>query len=348
MGNLLVYSGIVTKLRAMEAGLLKPEQFEEISDLHNVPEVYSYLKEHSAYREALSEIDENRLHRGDIEKILIQSLYQDYTKIYRFANLEQRKFLRLYLKRHEIDLINYCFRIVINHYSEPFDLNYKRAFFDRYSQISIEKLITSRTTDELVANLKGTEYYEPLHKLKNSGSVTLFDYDLALNLYYFSSLWRSRKKILKKKELDIFTRDCGSNIDMLNLQWIYRAKKYYEMPIADIYSLLIPIHYKLSLELVKKLAEASNMEEFYVAFGKTYYARHYDFDQNLTIEQMYVDYLHHLYTLDRRRNPYSMASVNTYLFLKEEELKKLITAMECIRYSLTTGETLAYIGGRTL
>ena len=33
MGNLLEYSGIITKLRAMEARLLTDEQFEEISCL---------------------------------------------------------------------------------------------------------------------------------------------------------------------------------------------------------------------------------------------------------------------------------------------------------------------------
>ena len=347
MGNILVYSGIVTKIRAMEARLLTPEQFEEIANLHTVPEVYSYLKDHSAYADVLDEIDEDRLHRGDIEKVLIQSLYRDYTKIYRFSSLEQRKFLKLYLKRYEIDLINYCFRIVINHYAEPFDLNYKRPFFDRYSQISIEKLITSRTTDELVENLKNTEYYEPLHKLRDSQAVTLFDYDLALDLYYFTTLWKNRKKVLRKKELAIFTRDCGSKIDLLNLQWIYRAKKYYKMTAADIYSLLIPIHYKISVDLIKELAEAADLEEFYAAVRKSSYTRHYDFEQKLTIEQMYADCLYHLYTVDRRRNPYSIAAVNTYLFLKEEELRKLTTAMECIRYSLSPGETLAYVGGRT-
>ena len=80
---------------------------------------------------------------------------------------------------------------------------------------------------------------------------------------------------------------------------------------------------------------------------KTSYSRHYDFGQNLTIEQMYAECLYHLYTVDRRRNPYSIATINTYLFLKEEELKKLTTAIECIRYGLTPGETLAYVGGRT-
>ena len=37
----------------------------------------------------------------------------------------------------------------------------------------------------------------------------------------------------------------------------------------------------------------------------------------------------------------------TMAFDIEEELKKLTTAMECVRYSLSPGETLAYIGGKT-
>ena len=39
MGNLLAYSGIVTKLHAMEAKLLTDENFHEIAALHTVPEV---------------------------------------------------------------------------------------------------------------------------------------------------------------------------------------------------------------------------------------------------------------------------------------------------------------------
>ena len=347
MGNLLAYSGIVTKIRAMESKLLKPEQFTEIANLGNVPEIVDYLKKNTAYAEVLDSLDESQIHRGNIEKVLIQSLYHDYTKVYRFCGQKQRRFLKLHMKSYEIDLINYCLRIVINHYKQPFDLNYKRAFFDRYSQISIEKLITSRTTDELVENLKDTEYYAPLRKLKDSQNVTLYDYDLTLNLYYFTTIWKEQKKVLKKADLDLFMRDFGSRIDLLNLQWIYRAKKYYNMKPADIYLLLIPIHYKLSTDLVKELVEAPGLEEFENAVARTSYARHYNFRQDLTIEQMYSECLNYLYTVDRRRNPYSIAAVNTYLFLKEEELKKLTTAMECIRYSLTPGETLAYVGGRT-
>lgn len=346
MGNLLVYSGIVTKIRAMQSNLLKPAQYEELAALSSVAEVVSYLKDIPSYRDFLEDIDETLMHRGDIEKILTLSLYRDYSKLYQFSGLKQRRFLQLHLKRYEINLINYCFRIVINRYQQPFDLNYKKPFFDQYSQLSIEKLITSRTTDELVNNLKDTEYYIPLHKLSDNHSITLFDYDLALELYYYTSVWKSRKKVLKKKELELFTRDYGSQIDLLNIQWIYRAKKYYHMAAADIYSLLIPIHYRLSKDTAKQMVEASSPEEMLHLIQTTTYGKHYDFNQSLTIEQMYFEYLYHLYAMDVRKDPYSIAAINTYLYLKRTELNKLTTAMECIRYRLTPSETLGYVGGK--
>ena len=97
-------------------------------------------------------------HRRNVEKVLYQSLYADWSRLFRFAGMEQKKFLKVYWKRYEVDLINYCLRIVFNHYEKPFDLEYKKDFFDRYSQISIDKMITSRNIDELVDNLQGTEY----------------------------------------------------------------------------------------------------------------------------------------------------------------------------------------------
>ena len=290
-------------------------------------------------------MDVSLYHRGNVEKILYQSLFDDYSRIFRFAGMEQKTFLKLYWKRYEVDLINYCLRIVFNHYEKPFDLEYKKEFFDRYSQISIDRLITSKNIDELVDNLRDTEYYGALARIRDSGAGTLFDYDLALDLYYFSSMWKKNKRLLKGKELELYTRDCGTKIDLLNIQWIYRAKKYYHMLPPDIYSLTIPIHYRISVEEFKMLVEAPTLEEFERQLGTTYYAKKLVGFEGKKLEHIYKECLKRLYLSDRRKNPYSIATVNTYLFLKEEEIYKLTTALECIRYGLSSRETLGYLGG---
>ena len=124
MGNLMLYSGIVTKIRAMQAKLLGDKEYEELAGLGTVPEAVEYLKGCSAYSEYVGEMDISLYHRGNVEKVMYQSLFDDYSRIFRFSGIKQKEFLKQYWKRYEVDLINYCLRIVFNHYEVTFDLEY--------------------------------------------------------------------------------------------------------------------------------------------------------------------------------------------------------------------------------
>lgn len=346
MNNVIAYSGIATKIRAMRAKLLKTEDYLALASMGTVMDIIAYLKDTKAYGTLLRQMDDSLYHRGNIEKILVQSLYDDYTRLYRFSNREQREFLKLYLRRYEVDLINHCLRIVFNHYKMTFDLDYKKPFFDKYSDINIDLLITSGDVNDLVENLKGTEYYDPLSRVRDSGADGLFDYDLALNLYYFSTMWKKGKHLLSKKDLAVFTRNLGMKIDLMNLQWIYRAKKYYYMLAPDIYTMLIPIQYRLPAETFKLLVEAPTVEEFFqILNDKTSYGKKYHFDEEHRVEEIVEECLKQLYVTAYRNHPYSMACLYTYLFLKEEEMNKITTVLECIRYGLPERETLQYLSG---
>lgn len=347
MGNVMSYSGLTTKVKAMQAKLLTDQDFENIANLHSVPEAVEYLKGKPAYAEALGKMDDTLYHRGNVEKVLGQSLYADYTRLYRFAGMRQKKFMRGFWKRYEIDLINYCLRIVFNHYDVPFDINYKKEYFDKYSQLDVDKMIASRNIQELVESLKDTEYYEPLTPVKDKQDATLYDYEILLEQHFFKNAWTKQRKALDKQEQEIFKRDCGMKIDLLNLNWIYRAKKYYNMLAPDIYLMVIPIQYRIRPDEFKAMVEAPSLEQFLQLLSNSYYEKRFHaMAQSENMEEFYRACIHNLYMSDRRKNPYSLATVNTYLFLKEEEIDRLITALECIRYGLTPRETLGYIGGK--
>ena len=106
--SLFRYSGLSTKVKAMKGRLLSPEQFREMSDLHSVPEVLSYLKKMPSYEKVLADKDEAHLHRGAAEALVKQSLYYDFGKLYRFADLEQRVFLEDYFMRYEVIFLKMC------------------------------------------------------------------------------------------------------------------------------------------------------------------------------------------------------------------------------------------------
>ena len=130
------------------------------------PLAVAYLKQRPAYSQIWASLDENDLHRGQIEKLLINAVYNDFARLYRFANMEQRKFLDLYFKRYEVSLLKNCLNKIFDHREVDLDPSMFKSFFDRHSELDISLLAASGSIEEFIANLKGTEYYEPLNHLR--------------------------------------------------------------------------------------------------------------------------------------------------------------------------------------
>ena len=205
MSGLLSYSGLTTKIRAMQSHLLNDQNFREIVELESVPQAVSYLKQHKGYEDLFEGYNEADLHRGQIEKMLRLTVYRDFSKLYRFANVEQRKFLALYFKRYEVSVIKECLNTVFDHRDVVLNLSIFDEFFNKHSQLDINLLASSRTIEELIANLKGTEYYAPLSQLADIERPTLFDYEMTLDLYYFAQMWKDRSKVVTKRDLEELT-----------------------------------------------------------------------------------------------------------------------------------------------
>jgi V/A-type H+-transporting ATPase subunit C len=173
MGSLLSYSGLTTKIRAMQSRLLTDDQYRELAELKSVPQAVTYLKQQPAYEAILDSLSEEALHRGKIEQLLVNSIYRDFTKIYQFSNMEQRKFLNLYFGRYEVSIMKECLNKIFDHRDVNLDLSLFKPFFDKHSQLDINLLTASRSIEEFVSHLRGTSYYQPLAALSSLETPTL-------------------------------------------------------------------------------------------------------------------------------------------------------------------------------
>ena len=73
MGSLLSYSGLSTKIRAMQSKLIGEQQYQEIAQMDSVIQIVAYLKKQPGYARLWADLDENSLHRGDVEKLLVHT-----------------------------------------------------------------------------------------------------------------------------------------------------------------------------------------------------------------------------------------------------------------------------------
>ena len=343
MGSLLAYSGLTTKLRAMESQLISEEEYRQISEMVTVGEVLAFLKRRPSYAEILATLDEYNARRGEIESLLNYSLYDYFMRIYRFASQEQRRFMELYFKKYEVSLLKRCLRLALDHRAHNFELAEFESFFRKHSQLDIDKLAAADSMDALVGALKGTEYYPILRKLTEKSDVTLFDYEMVLDMHYFFQMWQLRGKLCRGKDLDSLSSAWGAKCDMINLNWIYRSIRYYQLSPAEIYALLSPVRYKLSRQDLISLAEAGSEEEFQRILEGTWYAKRFKELSVENLEEMYIQILSETLRKESRDNPYSVIMIYSYLYRKKHEVDRLTTALECIRYGLASDVILQTI-----
>ena len=343
MGELTKYSAIATKIRAMESRLLDEEDFAKLASMENVPQAVAYLKKIPAYGALFSGYDETQLHRGQIERLLVGTLYYDFTKIYRFCDRDQKKVLKLYFSKFDIAIIKRAFRRAFNHGDRTAEEKELRSMVQRYTEVPLDKLAEAMTVPEVLDALKGTQYYKVLEKLDHVDNVGLFDYEMTLDLYYFSMIWKQKNKLLKGKTQQLLTKSLGTQIDLLNMMWIYRAKKYYQMSEASTYSLLIPVTYRLHDSDIRDMVASADVRALEEAIQKTYYGKRFLKLDSQELETVYDRFLRKIYMEEKRQNPYSLAVITSYLYEKEMELDALTTVLEGVRYGLPASETLKYV-----
>ena len=194
MGSLIHYSGISTKIRAMERWRIKPEQFEQMAALESVPEAVRFLRSLPPYEKIFSGVEDKELHRGRIEQLLNLAQYEDFASLYQFANMKQRRFLDLYFMHYEIGIVKTCLRNGAGRREAAQDLSGFKEFFDRHSSVDLAQLSQCRSIDEVISGLKGTIYYSPLESLRQKGQAVLPACETAVDMLYFKTVWKIKEK----------------------------------------------------------------------------------------------------------------------------------------------------------
>lgn len=341
-GNLAAYSGITTKIRAMRSRLISDEQFEAITQFESVSALFNYLQSLPTYSEAFSSLNPNDVHRGAVERQMNFSTYRDFSKIYNFANINQKKYLYFYFMKYEIANIKRYMRHVMDSRKDE-----KPAFvtndFERHSKIDADKLVRAQNVTEFVGYLRKSEYYKPLSNVLRLKGSTLFDFEMSLDLYYFSYIWNHKDKVFNKSDKQCIEKTFGSKIDLLNILWIYRCRNYYTISNAQIYSFLIPVNYNITSTEIKSMVETNSEKTFFELVSSSYYGKNFGFDSTQPIETQFEIMMHSIYMKDFNQHPYSAAAINAYFYLKDLEIAKVVTTLECIRYGYPPERISKYI-----
>ncbi len=334
--NIATTSNVLTaKARAKYGERLKQEDYAALLNCNSVVEIAAYLKNNTAYSEFLSGVDENTVHRGQLEAIVSKKSYFDVDLLSQYDTSNGEAFAHYVIFKN-------CTRLLMSKLLSISSGSDFTTFVSEdtvdllswHSGLDIGSIQLAQTYDELVEAISPSEYANILLDFKpNDGEhIDFFVLGTALykNAYQKAFEASQRTSVSCKKELfDLF----GSFIDINNYTRILRMKGAYKCKPSYISQALFSGG-NISKKDIAAMVHAETVPEVNLILKRTYLGR-----QIKNIKYGRTDELLNKFRfMKSRRSMYFSTNapvvLMSYIFLVEIERDNIFHIIEGIRYNM--------------
>ncbi len=325
------YGAVFAKVMAMYGKMLKDEDWRRLCECKSASEICAILRSHKGWSMVMAEIPPTPTTKM-LETAVRRRVYEDYEKLYKFLNFEDRKYLSFFLYRAEYDFILDALKEKSSASPLPKTLELT-DYMKKNSSVDIDALEHSRNLTEILNAVKDSIYYKPLMGLKlnpETGKPSYWEAGVALeNAYYkaiFSYISRQYKGFGREKLKDTL----GLEADLINITGIIRIQRSFRSSLEKADGLLIPITYHLKPELINALLEAKSEAEALDILRRSPLGKHLEGADTGRIESIFYNSMERFCRKLLRTAGADVSVPQAYLVLKELECKKLGRVIEAV------------------
>ena len=328
---------VLTKARSKYGNRLTSKDYNSLLACQSVAEVMSYLKSYTHYSAVLRDMNERDVHRGRLEALLRQNLFNEFDSLCHYDSGMSEGFSQYVIEKIEVEQI-IRFLILLNSNSTEKFIYQFPGYFSKHTDIDIYKLANAKNYEEFLSALADSPYY---NILKNNGPdengcLHISDIENELYQFIFKNILGKILKKTRGREREELNSLFYTINDYDVFSKILRLKKYYKLSSDSIKKNLVLDCCDLSAKTVDAMCNAESSAEVFSIMQKTRKGR-------------LIDKIGYVYASDiTPRVKYKLARKNmyfsnnpsvvmiSYMFVSETELMNIITLIEGIRYKLDT------------
>jgi V/A-type H+-transporting ATPase subunit C len=341
-------TALIAKLRAMYGKRLTPQNYRELLRKQSVSEIAAYIKQQTDYSGELHDINENSVHRGQLENMLRRHLFGEYNKVLHYVSPNESKFFDFFILRMELDEILSCVRFLNAGQEGEYFFSLPSYFAER-SSFDLFGLAKVKNYDELIILLKNTPYADILRKFDPSSndSLEMIRIEIEFNKFYYSLVLRVIRDNFTGFTREKLRNSFGVEADLYNISEIIRLKKYFNAKGDYIRTLLLPYYCKIKKADLTRMIDAPDVEATMQVLGETRYGSYFTQNNDDYIEHysQQIMYAYHKKLLNFSDS--SAVSVVAYLQLERAEINNLISIIEGVRYGLSPADIGKLLIGST-
>ncbi|MGB4440453.1 MAG: V-type ATPase subunit [Sedimentibacter sp.] len=338
----MAYYAIQTKIISKKGHIIKKIDLEKILECTTVDQLKSLLLNNKEFNKLLESVKNVDMNRNSMEVILGRFKTLETEDLLHYFSGSYKDFIESLLIECEIQDLSLILRKIARGESLS-SIEERFVHSEKHATLPFEKLMASKNVAQFTENLKGTPYYSGLRNLTTEDAINReFHIEMKLYVELYKNLMEKAEK-LDKEDKEAVLDIIGLKIDLLNVQWIYRALNYYKISPEEIliYSLLggKSINYKK----LKKLCYSKNVNEFQ-QLVKSYLK--FDIFENTNSKGIDSAVDSYLYDYLQKKNFKNIGVAVSYIYLIGIIVDDFTTIVEGIKYKVPKEKLKSYLAYR--
>ena len=322
MVNSLKYPNLIAKLKGMNAKNLNSKDFEELLKQNNIVSINSILKTKSYH---LKNLDDNSS-REEIENELDNILIDDIEKIEKYLSNKDKEILFNCVLDYEIKVFMDILKKIKYGKIEQNKIDNINKWTSKIFN-KLQGIARANNINEIKIYSKKTDFENIINSFLDTNNIeesNLFLLEMQLDKFYFENLFNNLNTESSKKLI-------GTKIDLENIIWIYRMKKYYNMPEEEIKKYIIEVDY--NLKCLNELIAIDDYKQIIEILKKTKYKEIFE-TENENLEILIRKYMYNQYKKTFRQAKYDISTIISYLGMDKNQIENIINIVGGVEYKI--------------
>ncbi|MDR1741608.1 MAG: V-type ATPase subunit [Synergistaceae bacterium] len=346
------------KARIRRSELMGSDELGSLLEKGSVREIAASLAREGAYAQLLRGVDLNSVRRSELEFLMSLALLEEGIVFWRYIDDSHRRLLQAWLCTFDIGLLKSHIRgdAFLAENEEwghiALDKAMELAAGYRLTLVDGDKLKNAKTLNEIVASVKDRVLREAMTEtmsFEGGGSAVLIDgkraqlafsLGMAMDRWYFDRLYSYVSEV-RGSEGSALRLLVGTRVDLVNLYWIYRARRFFALSPEEALTLILKARFRAKFDVLSAAAFAEP-DSFSGVLANTPYAGVFDADpdaddhgdawREVEIERNIYRHLMSVVGQIFTANKIGFQNIAAYLTLKETEMRDIVAVIEAARY----------------
>lgn len=337
----MAFYAVNTKIIAKKGRILNSRDWEKFLECDSVEQLANYLKNNMEIGKAFEDESLNDNLRVNLETVISRFRKIEIENLLHYFSGDYKEFFRTFLLEEEIKDLSLIIRKLSREESLE-EIKDRFIHSKLYTTLDFEDLLTAKNVEQLLKKLKGTMYYNSLRNVtKNDALSREFHIEMKLYVAFYKMLFETAEKLDKedqKASKDII----GLQIDLLNIQWIYRALKYYKISPEEMFIYSLEGGKNIDYKRLKNLCYSKSIDEF-IKLANMYLK--YDLFKDLNDAEIDINVVidSYMFNFLKSKSYHNIGAAISFIFLLDIIINDLTSITEGIQYQVPKEKLKEYL-----